>query len=148
MAALAEQHSNQIAELVESQLTHLVHAPLETAIPELVKAIIAIHAINPHLHQVLSEEIPRSERLQQRQHAEERIKRLLRAYLSQWQNSPVAKLRDRVQPENLDRTVFILSRTVESLCHAAVIEHPNFIEDSKFEQEVAELLLLYLQGCP
>lgn len=148
MAALAEQHSNEIAELVESQLTHLVHAPLEIAIPELVKAIIAVHAINPHLHQVLSEEIPRSERLQQRQHAEERIKRLLRAYLSQWQDSPVAKLRDRVQPENLDRTVFILSRTVESLCHAAVIEHPNFIEDSKFEQEVAELLLLYLQGYP
>jgi AcrR family transcriptional regulator len=146
MAALAEQHSNEIAELVESQLSHLAHAPLDIAIPELVKAIIAIHAINPHLHQVLSEEIPRSERLQQRQHAEERIKRLLRAYLSQWQDSPLEKLRDRVQPGNLDRTVFILSRTVESLCHAAVIEHPNFIEDSKFEQEVAELLLLYLMG--
>jgi AcrR family transcriptional regulator len=147
MAALAEQHSNEIAELVESQLSHLAHAPLEIAIPELVKAIIAVHALNPHLHQVLSEEIPRSERLQQRQHAEERIKRLLRSYLSQWQDSPVEKLRDRVQPENLDRTVFILSRTVESLCHAAVIEHPNFIKDSKFEQEVAELLLIYLQGC-
>jgi AcrR family transcriptional regulator len=148
MAALAEQHSNEIAALVESKLSDVAHAPLEVSIPELVKAIIAVHAINPHLHQVLSEEIPRSERLQQRQTAEARIAQLVRDYLSQWQNSPIEKLRDRVHPQNLNRTVFVLSRTVESLCHAAVIEHPDLIKDSQFEQEVAELLLLYLQGCP
>jgi hypothetical protein len=39
-----------------------------------------------------------------------------------------------------------LSRTVESLCHSAVIEHPGFVSDSRFVREVADLLLLYL-GC-
>jgi hypothetical protein len=43
-------------------------------------------------------------------------------------------------------TVFILSRTVESLCHSAVIERPEFVRDSRFAREVADLLLLYL-GC-
>lgn len=136
MAALMEQHSNEIAELVESKLSHLFNSPLEIAIPELVKAVIAAHAINPRLHQVLNEEIPRSERLQQMQQADERITELLQAYLLRWS--------DRIHPQNLEMTVFILSRTVESLCHSAVIEHPGFISNSQFEQEVSNLLLLYL----
>jgi AcrR family transcriptional regulator len=136
MTALMKQHSNEIAELVESKLSHLFDQSPEVAIPELIRAVIAAHAINPKLHQVLNEEIPRSERLQQMQQAEERIAVLLRAYLERWG--------DRIYPKNLEMTVFILGRTVESLCHAAVIEHPEFVIDSQFEQEVSTLLLAYL----
>jgi AcrR family transcriptional regulator len=138
MAALMERHSDEIAELVESKLKDLFDAPLETAIPELVKAVIAAHAINPRLHQVLNEEIPRSERLQQMQKADERIARLLKAYLLRWS--------DYIHFQNLEMTVFILSRTVESLCHSAVIEHPDFVSNNRFEEEVSNLLLLYLTG--
>jgi AcrR family transcriptional regulator len=138
MAALMEQHSNEIVELVESKLQMLFDAPLETAISELVKAVIAAHAINPRLHQVLNEEIPLSARLQQMQKADERIGKMLRAYLS--------RCREQIHPKNLDMTIFILSRTVESLCHAAVIEQPDFVSNSHFEQEVSKLLLLYLKN--
>lgn len=41
-------------------------------------------------------------------------------------------------------TVFILSRTVEALCHSAVIEHPQFVKDGQLEQEVSKLLMSYL----
>jgi AcrR family transcriptional regulator len=146
MAALMEQHSNEIAELVESKLTNLFDAPLEIAIPELVKAVIAAHAINPRLHQVLNEEIPRSERLQQMQKAEKRITEMLRVYLMRWSNSSYERLCQRIHPQNIEMTIFILSRTVESLCHSAVIEHPDFVNNPQFEQEVAKLLLLYLIG--
>jgi AcrR family transcriptional regulator len=136
ISALMEQHSNEIAELVESKLNHLFDHPLETTIPELIRAVIAAHAINPRLHQVLNEEIPRSERLHQMQQAEERITVLLRAYLERWN--------DHTNPRNLEMTVFILGRTVESLCHSAVLEHPDFVTNSQFEQEVSNLLLFYL----
>jgi AcrR family transcriptional regulator len=146
MAALMEQHSHEIAALVESKLHDLLDAPLEVAVPELVRAVIAAHAINPRLHQVLNEEIPRSERLQQMQQADERIAELLRAYLMRWSNAPQERLRQRTRPQNLEMTVFILSRTVESLCHSAVIEHPSFVSDRQFDQEVSSFLLLYLTG--
>ncbi len=136
MAALMEQHSNEIALLVESKLNHLFDATLEIAIPELVKAVIAAHAINPRLHQVLHEEIPRSELLQQIQKADQRIIKLLKAYLARWS--------DYIQPQNLEMTVFILSRTVESLCHSAVIEHPKFVSNNDFAVEVSNLLISYL----
>ena len=146
MTALMVQHSNEIVELVESKLTDCYNEPVEIVIPEIIKAVIAAHAIDPKLHQVLNEEIPQSERSQQMQKAEEKIVELLRSYLARWANSPNQRLSERVRPENLDMTVFILSRTVESLCHAAVIERPIFVGDSRFVREVADLLLFYL-GC-
>jgi AcrR family transcriptional regulator len=138
MAALMEQHSNEIAELVETKLSLLFDRQPEKAIPQLISAVIAAHAINPRLHQVLNEEIPRSERLQQMQQAEERITGLLRAYLERWN--------DYIYPQNLEMTVFILGRTVESLCHSAVLERPDFVTNSQFEQEVSNLLLSYLKN--
>jgi AcrR family transcriptional regulator len=136
MTALMEQHAQEMAELVGTKLDRLFDSPLEIAIPEIITAVVAAHAINPRLHQVLSEEIPRSERSPQMQQANERITALLRAYLERW--------RDLIQPQNIDLTVFILSRTVDSLCHAAVIEQPNLVSDSQFETEVSNLLLAYL----
>jgi AcrR family transcriptional regulator len=136
MTALMEQHAQEMAELVATKLNRSFDSPLAIVIPEIVSAVVAAHAINPRLHQVLSEEIPRSARSPQMQQADERITKLLAAYLDRW--------RDLIYPQNIDLTVFILSRTVDTLCHAAVIEHPNFVSDSQFESEVSNLLLSYL----
>jgi AcrR family transcriptional regulator len=144
IAALMVQHSHEMVELVESKLTDLYDSPPEMAIPEIVKAVIAAHAIDPRLHQVLNEEIPQSARSQQMQKAEERMIELLRSYLCRWRNSPNERLCERICSQNIDMTVFILSRTVESLCHSATIEHPDFVSDRRFVREVSDLLLFYL----
>jgi AcrR family transcriptional regulator len=136
MVALIEQHSNEMAQLLATKLDRLFDVPLELAIPEIVKAVIAAHAIDPRLHQVLSEEIPRSQRSPQIQQANERIANLLRAYLTRW--------RDVIRPQNIEMTVFILTCTVDSLCHAAVIDYPQIAIDSQFDREVSRLLLAYL----
>jgi AcrR family transcriptional regulator len=78
MAALIEQHSNEMAELVETKLNNLFDSPLEIVVPELIKAVIAAHAINPRLHQVLSEEMPRLGKSIQMEQAQARIAHILR----------------------------------------------------------------------
>ncbi|NJP09963.1 MAG: hypothetical protein HC866_11165 [Leptolyngbyaceae cyanobacterium RU_5_1] len=90
---------------------------------------------------MLNEEVPRIGQLKQIDNAaQEKINALLRAYLERW--------RDRIHPQNLDLTVFILERTVEALCHSAVIDHPEFLRDGQLEQEIANLLLSYLVKDP
>jgi AcrR family transcriptional regulator len=136
MAALIEQHSNEMAELVETKLNHLFDSPLEIVVPELIRAVIAAHAINPRLHQVLSEEVPRLGKSIQMEQSQERVAQILTSYLNRWSDS--------IEPQNLAMTVFILCRTVDALSHAAVIEYPDFIKDDRFEIEVSNLLLSYL----
>ena len=144
MAALIEQHSNEMVELVETKLTHLFDSPLEIVVPESIKAVIAAHAINPRLHQVLSEEIPRLGKSIQMEQAQERIAQILRSYLEQLAVCDNNRWRDCIAPQNLEMTVFILCRTVDALTHAAVIEYPDFGKDDRFEVEVSNLLLSYL----
>lgn len=136
VAALCGKHSNDMVEIMESKLSNLTDVPLEIAVPELVKAAIAAHALNPKLHKVLNEEVPRIGPIKEVSNAGERITKMLRVYLETW--------RDRIHPKNLDLTAFILESTVESLSHAAVIEYPELLVNGELEQEVSKLLLLYL----
>jgi AcrR family transcriptional regulator len=136
ITALIEQHSNEMAELVETKLNHLFNSPLEIVVPELIRAVIAAHAINPRLHQVLSEEVPRLGKSIQMEQSQERVAQILTSYLDRWSDS--------ISPQNLAMTVFILCRTVDALSHAAVIEYPDFVKDDRFETEVSNLLLSYL----
>ncbi len=134
VAALRDRHANEMMEIVESKLRQFSDAPIEVVLHELVKACIAAHAIDPKLHKVLNEHVPRLGNTT----VEERIIVLLRTFLE--------KRRDQIGPQNLDLTVFILERTIESLTHAAVIEHPELLRDGHLDQEITNLLVSYLVG--
>jgi hypothetical protein len=118
--------------IIESKLNDLFNAPIEVVLHELVKVCIAAHAIDPMLHKVLNEQVPRINNT----NAEKRVTALLYTYL---------KLHhDQIQPQNLDLAVFILERTVEALTHTVVIERPEMLSDGQLEQEITNLLLFYL----
>jgi AcrR family transcriptional regulator len=136
VAALVERHANEMIEIVESKLKGLFDAPIEAMLSEIVKACITAHAVNPTLHKVLEEQVPRVGKLKQIESAEERMTALLRAYLQKHQ----------IQPQNLDLTVFILGCTLESLTHSAVVKQPHLLQNEDLEQEITNLLLSYLTG--
>lgn len=130
--SLAEHHVNTMMEMIESKLKDLFNAPIEVVLHELVKACIAAHAIDPMLHKVLNEQVPRINNT----NAEERVTALLRAYLELHRN--------QIQPQNIDLAVLIVERTVEALTHTAVIDRPELLSDGQLEQEITNLLLSYL----
>lgn len=132
VSALVEQHVNTMMETIESSLKELFNAPIEVVLHELVKACIAAHAVDPMLHKVLNEQVPRINNTD----GEKRVTALLRAYLELH--------RHQIGPQNLDLAVFILERTVEALTHTAVIERPELLDDGQLEQEITNLLLSYL----
>jgi AcrR family transcriptional regulator len=134
--SLASSHAVEMAEMVESKLKHLSDAPIETVFSELVKACIKAHALNPRLHKVLNEQISRLGPIEQKESAEKKIADLLKSYLEKW--------RSHLKIKDLDLTVFFLGHIVESLTHAAVIDHPELFSHKRFEQEITKLLLSYL----
>jgi AcrR family transcriptional regulator len=132
--ALAAHHAEQMVQLAEHHLTGLGDRPIAEVIQRIVKAAFAAHAVNPQLHRVLNEQVPRSEMM--RQVAEAQMAGMLRSFLEQHQ--------EQLKPENLDLTVFIVGRTIESLTHQAVLDHPELLHDAKLEQEITTLILTYL----
>lgn len=136
ITSLAISHANEMAEMVESNLQDLSDAPMSIVFSEMVKACIAAHAVNPKLHKILNEQTSRLGKIVEIENSERRIGSLLKGYLEKW--------RSHIKAKDLDLTVFILVHTVESLTHAALIEHPELFSHQKLEREIISLSLSYL----
>ena len=63
VAALCERHVGQMLAICEAKLTELATAPLPVAAREIVRALLRAHAVEPKLHKVLIEQVPRVGRL-------------------------------------------------------------------------------------
>jgi AcrR family transcriptional regulator len=134
IVALAEHHANEMVELAQHHLEGLEDCSIAEVLHRIIKAAFAAHAVNPRLHSVLNEQVPRSEAMCQV--ADSKMEVMLRAFLE--------KRRDRVKPKNLDLTVFIVGRTIESLTHRAVLDRPELLNNGELEQEITTLLSSYL----
>jgi AcrR family transcriptional regulator len=140
LAALSQHHQNEILSVLVSKAKEFSDAPMHVAIRELVKASFLVHAVNPKLHKVLTEQVPRLGQLEQTPKVAESVTYLIHAYFE--------KRRDQIRPRNLALTAFMLERVVETLTHAAVIDHPEFLIDGQLEQEITDLVLRYIMREP
>lgn len=134
IVALAEQHASEMVALAQHHLEGLGDCSISEVLSRIIKAAFAAHAVNPRLHRVLNEQVPRS--VAMRQTTEVRMEDMLRSFLE--------KRRDQVKPENLDLTVFIVGNTIESLTHRAVLDCPELLNNGELEREITMLLLSYL----
>ncbi len=132
--ALAEQHALEMVALAQHHLEELEDCSISEVISRVIKAAFAAHAVNPRLHHVLHEQVPRSEVM--RLVADAKMEGMLRSFLD--------KRRDQMKPQNIDLTVFIVGRTIESLTHRAVLDRSELLKNGELEQEITTLLLSYL----
>jgi AcrR family transcriptional regulator len=134
IVALAEQHASEMVTLAQHHLEGLGDCSIAEVLSRIIKAAFAAHAVNPRLHRVLNEQVPRSIAMQET--AEVKMENMLRSFLE--------KRRDQVRPENIELTVFIVGNTIKSLTHRAVLDRPELLRDGNLEQELTMLLLSYL----
>ncbi|MGC1965467.1 MAG: TetR/AcrR family transcriptional regulator, partial [Candidatus Acidiferrales bacterium] len=113
VAAVSERHSHEMLELTRSTLVKVAARPIEVAAREFVSVAIDAHRVNPKLHRVLAEEVPRIGRLENVEAINRGVFALIRGYLDAH--------RDEIDVADLDLAAFILVTAVEALTHAAVL---------------------------
>src|SRR6186713_1220136 len=64
VAAVIDRHNGDLMEVVRDTLTDVMSLPLEKAVRRIVSVAIAAHRVDPRLHKVVAEQIPRSGRLE------------------------------------------------------------------------------------
>ncbi|HEY1584191.1 MAG TPA: TetR/AcrR family transcriptional regulator, partial [Polyangia bacterium] len=80
VAALVERHIETMSEALQAEMHALADAPLAVAVRRMVTLMLDAHAIEPELHRVLNEQVPRVGRLHRVHEVEARMQRLGRAY--------------------------------------------------------------------
>jgi AcrR family transcriptional regulator len=140
VAAVIDRQTQEVMRLAGDALIKVAMQPVEEAIRQLVKLGIDTHRVNPKLHRVLTEQVPRVGRLENVQAIDRQVYALVRAYLDAH--------RDEIQVDDVELAAFVCVTTVEALTHAAVIYRPDFLSDEKaniFIDEVTRLVLRYLR---
>jgi AcrR family transcriptional regulator len=140
VAAVIERHAQELSEVARDTFLKVASRPIDIAVRELVAAGINAHRVDPKLHRVLDEEVPRTGRLENVDAVLRSACTLLRSYLEAH--------RSEIDIADLDLAAFILVTTVEALTHAAVLQRPDVLADEKagaFIDEVTQLLLRYLR---
>jgi hypothetical protein len=111
-------------------------APLAVGVRRMVELMLRAHAVDPALHKVLVEQVPRVGRLERVHEVEDLLMGIVRGYLG--------ARRDELRPRDLDLAAFIVVTTVEALTHAAVIHHPTRMSDARLAEEISDVVLRYL----
>jgi AcrR family transcriptional regulator len=139
VAAVIERHQQEIMQLVRGELTQVASQPLKQAVRTLVTVAVESHRIDPKLHRVLAEQIPRVGKLEKVETFNRANYALFEAYLE--------RHRKEIRAADLELAAFVCVTSIEALTHTAVLHHD--ISDkaaAALIDEATRLVVGYLTG--
>ncbi|HWM71993.1 MAG TPA: TetR/AcrR family transcriptional regulator [Steroidobacteraceae bacterium] len=139
VAAVIERHHQELMRLVRGALAEVASQPIARAVRRLVAAAIEAHRIDPKLHRVLAEQIPRTGRLENVERFNRENFVLFRTFLEEHS--------DELRVVDLDLAAFVCVTSIEALTHNAVLHLAEMFSDDAAEtlvDEAARLVLGYL----
>jgi AcrR family transcriptional regulator len=140
VAALIDRHNSQVMQAVQGELAEAVNLPMEQAVRKLVAVAVRAHRIDPKLHRVLAEQIPRVGRLEKVETFNRQNYALFEAYLE--------RHREEVRVADLKLAAFVCVTSIEALTHTAVLHHKMLSDEAMHAlvEEATRLVVGYLTG--
>lgn len=136
VADLIALHVAELVDAVQNALTRSRSQPVDGMLRAVVKASVDAHRMNPALHKVIIEQVPREGKLADALGISQRLGEML-----------FDDLRQRyagLDPQRVRLAAFVLETTIEALTHRAVIEGPNWLKTGQIQKEAHALLGPYL----
>lgn len=136
VAALVDRHMEQMNAAIVAELARVATLPLAEAARCVVELTIRAHAIDPELHRVLTEQVPRVGKLARLRELDDVCHRIVASLL-------VARKRE-VAIRDPDLAAFILVSSIESIVHRAALLYPQRLRDPRLVDETTLLVTRYL----
>jgi AcrR family transcriptional regulator len=141
VAALVETHVERMMEVVTSKLDdRTAPSDLSHSAETLVNALIAAYRIDPKLHHVLCQEVPKIGDLRRIYEFEQSLAEVIRSHLH--------SLRHQIRHQNIDRAVFLLINAIPSVIRASIENDAEGAGDSALTAELTDMILRYLVYVP
>ena len=141
VAAVIERHQQEITQTVRGELADVLAQPVEQAIRKLVAAAVKAHRVDPKLHRVLAEQIPRVGELEKLETLNRENYTLFKTYLE--------RHRDELRVDDLELASFVCVTSIEALTHNAVLHHSKMMSDERMDaliDQATRLVIGYLKG--
>ena len=125
--------------VVRSTLCEIADMPIEKAVRRLVTVAIETHRIDPKLHRVLAEQIPRAGKRDTEAFIRE-VRNLVRAYFENH--------RKEMRKIDLDVATFICVSTIEAVAHNMVLNQAEVLPEKMVRtlvDETTRMVVEYLR---
>lgn len=141
VAALIDRHQVHAMGTLFSHLSGIANVPLPVGIRAIVQAMVDLHAVDPVLHGILTEQVPRVGKLNSllediEVHAAKAVRTILEAR------------RDELRVKDLDAAVFVVVHSVEAVTHRGGRFYEGELSPARLVDEVADLVTRYLCKYP
>ncbi|MGE5181158.1 MAG: TetR/AcrR family transcriptional regulator [Acidobacteriota bacterium] len=136
VAALIEHHLEHMNESVLAELVRVAQLPIPEAVRRVVELTIRAHAVEPELHKVLTEQVPRVGRLAKLRELDEICHRAVAALLT--------ARRAELAVGDPDLAAFVVVSSIESIVHRAALLSPQRLRDPRLVDEATLLVTRYL----
>jgi len=143
VAAVIERHNQDVVRVVRGALAEVAALPVGKGVRRLVAAAVEAHRIDPRLHRVLAEQIPRTGRLENVEAFNRETYALFRTYLEEHS--------DEIRMADMGLAAFVCGTSIEALTHNAVLHHSDMLTDEAvgtLVDETTRLVVGYLQSSP
>jgi AcrR family transcriptional regulator len=140
VAALLDRHLDETLGQLRREVPTLSQLPIEQAVPRFVQLMIASHQVDPELHRVFVEQLPRVGDFAKIEASSNEGLAMTRAYL--------AAHASELASSDHDLSAFMVVHTVEALTHAAVLMRHDLLQRPEFVAELSRLILGYLKRAP
>ena len=137
IAALIERHADEIVTVVQQALDDPAHATLEDGLRALIRAGTTAHRLDPRLHKILHEQVPRVGKLAKALDTSRQITAVIERFL----RAHAAELRHDRDPAI---AAIVIETSIEALGHKAVIERRDLLAGGRIEREAFSLIAGYI----
>lgn len=140
IVAVRRRHSEQMRQQLHRCAARAPELPLREAVAELIHAVVQAHRVDPALHIVLEQEVPRPERFGARADLDAKLRELVKNLLNHYHKD--------IHYNDLELTSLILVRTVDALVHLTLQDDAPRMSAQALERELTTLVLRYLAVQP
>jgi AcrR family transcriptional regulator len=138
---LIDRHIEEMSGVVRARLSEAPHHSIECAVRSIVEALVDAKRVNPRLHAVFIEQVPRLGRLH-------RVLDLNRT-LADLITVALASRPEPIRPKNLSKASFVLVHAVQAVTHALAVERPDYLGPDDADavvEELTDMVTVYLTG--
>jgi AcrR family transcriptional regulator len=136
VAALIEKHVEDMNAAILSELVRVAQLPMAEAVRAVIELTIEAHAIEPELHRVLTEQVPRVGRLSKLRELDAICHRMVAGLL--------AARKNELAITDPDTAAFVLVASIEAITHRAALFAPERLRDPRLIDEACALVTRYL----
>ena len=137
IAALIEQHADQIVEVMGRALNDPANVTLQDGLRAIIRAGTDAHRIHPALHKILNEQVPRVGRLAKVMDTHREIAAAIEGFLR-------AHTDDMPADHDPGIAAIVIETALEALVHKAVIDRRELLHDGLSRAETFRLINSYL----